>query len=165
MTWMTCSAAAHSPFKFEAFNDICRGVVESIESRQQTDFDGKPLTWPDGRERKIIVITLSTKESDVPRSGSNDDGKRTLWAKGGRYEVAKGEGTSMRDAIVQAARDAGVSTTEGMIGGELAVGYTGEGKPTQRGYQAPKLYTAAFKAPAAKPAASDLFGDPEPDPF
>ena len=53
--------------------DVCRGTILEIESRQQTDFDGKPLTWPDGRERKIIVITVQTEE----RVSDNDDGIRS----------------------------------------------------------------------------------------
>ena len=95
------------------------------------------------------MITLQTKERSA--TSDNDDGKRTLWAKGGRYEVAKGYGQSMRDAIVEAARAVGVTKTEDMIGGELAVGYTGEGKATQRGLQSSEAVPAAFKkgAPAA----------------
>ena len=135
--------------------DVCRGTVLEIESRQQTDFDGKPLTWPDGRERKIIVITVQTEE----RLSDNDDGIRSLWAKGGRYEVAKGDGQSMRDAIVEAARAVGVNRTEDMIGGELSVGYTGEGKATQRGFNPPKLFSASFKKAPPKPVEADLFGD------
>ena len=67
----------------------------------------------------------------------------------------------MRDAIVEAARAVGVNKTEDMIGGELSVGYTGEGKATQRGFNPPKLFSASFKKGAVKPADADLFGDGE----
>ena len=149
---------------FEPTPDVCRGTVLKIEVQQQTDFDGKAMFWADGRERKIHVFTLQT---DL-RDGANDDGIRTLWAKGGRYEIARGDGQSMRDAIVEAARAEGVNRTEDMIGGELAVAYTGMSKPTQRGYQPAKLYAAAFKKPPAQ--AADLFEDApmastNPDPF
>jgi hypothetical protein len=132
---------------------ICRGTIESAEMRQQTSLeDNKPLFWDDGRPRMMLVITLQTAEHD----GDDDDGKRTIYAKGGRFEVADGEGTSMRDAIAQAVKDAGASSIE--PGDELAVGFTGRGK-AKRGYTAPKLYAASFKKAAASVSASDLFGD------
>ena len=100
-----------------------------------------------------LVITLKTEERD----GADDDGVRTIYAKGGRYEIAKGEGSSMRDAIAEAVKEAKASSIE--PGDELAVCFTGESKPTQRGFQPAKLYVAGFKKASKAVSASDLFGD------
>jgi hypothetical protein len=139
-------------FQFKNFGDICRGTIESIDMRQQTDIDNNLLFWPDGKKRMQLVITLKTTEHE----SDDDDGLRTIYAKGGRYEVDQGEGQSMRDAIAEAVKDAGASSID--PGDELAVGYTGLGK-AKRGYSAPKLYAASFKKASKSLSASDLFGD------
>ena len=132
---------------------VCRGVIESAELRQQTSLeDNKLLTWDDGRPRMMLVITLQTAERD----DDTDTGLRAIYAKGGRFEVAEGEGQSMRDAIAQAVKDAGASSID--PGDELAVGFTGVGK-AKRGYTAPKLYSASFKKATASVSAADLFGE------
>ena len=141
-------------FRFDTIGDTVKGVIESIVATQQTDLGtGEPLTWSNGQKRMQLVITLKTEERD----GSDDDGLRTIYAKGGRYEVAKGEGQSMRDAIAEAVRESKAERIEN--GDELAVCYTGESKPTQRGYQPAKLYVAGFKKASKGIDASDLFGD------
>ena len=86
---------------------------------------------------------------------------RQIYAKGGRYEVAEGEGTSMLDAIRDALRDAGIKKSEDMIGGELAVGHTGLGKKTRVGFNPPKLFAASFKKGTKSLEGLDLFGDDE----
>jgi hypothetical protein len=140
-------------FQFNKIGDICRGVIESVELRQQTSLDdNKPLVWDDGRPRMMLVVTLQTTDRD----GDDDTGMRSIYAKGGRFEVAEGEGTSMRDAIAQAVKDVGASSID--PGDELAVGYTGNGKP-KRGQSAPKLYSASFRKATASVSAADLFGD------
>lgn len=132
---------------------ICRGTIESAELRQQTSLDdNKPLTWDDGRPRMMLVITLQTADRD----DEDDTGVRAIYAKGGRFEVASGEGQSIRDAIADAVKAAGARSID--PGDELAVGFTGRGK-AKRGYTAPKLYAANFKKATASVAASDLFGD------
>jgi hypothetical protein len=144
-------------FPFENVGDIVKGTVIRADVKQQTAIDsGELLTWPDGRPRMQLVVELQTDlhESD------EDDGVRTIFAKGGRYEIASGEGMSMKDAIadaVKAAKADGINP-----GDELAVGYTGVGKPTQRGYTAPKLYAASFRPASKSVKAADLFGDETP---
>src|SRR5688572_20587636 len=94
---------------FENLNDAVEGEIVSAELRQQTDIEtGTPLTFPDGKPRMQLVVTLQTKlhESD------DDDGLRTVYAKGGRYEVASGTGTSMRDAIAQAVKEQGAQSLD-----------------------------------------------------
>ena len=140
-------------FPFNKIGDIVRGTIESAELRQQTSLDdNKPIFWDDGKPRMQLVITLQTTEAD----SEDDDGKRTVYAKGGRYEIAEGEGESMRDAIARSVKDAGATSID--PGDELAVGFTGLGK-AKRGYSAPKLYAASFRKATASVSASDLFGD------
>jgi hypothetical protein len=140
--------------KFESIGDTVEGVITDCQVSQQTDMEtNQPLTWADGSPRMQLVITLQTDE----RVDDNDDGLRRVYAKGGRYEVASGAGTSLKDAIADAVRKAEQrSLTEG---GKLKIGYSGEGKKTNRGFSAPKLYRAQYTAPVKSVDATDLWGD------
>lgn len=151
-------------FQFDNLNDTVSGTIVSAEKRQQTDLDTQtPMTWPDGTPRYQLVITLQTDE----KVNDDDDGQRTIYARGGRYEAVEGEGSSMRDAIAEAVRQAKASSLE--PGDRLAVALTGFGKKTNRAYNAPKLYSASFKKAERSVSAKDLFGEAEslakPDPF
>lgn len=139
--------------KFEAIGDYVEGIVVDAKMSQQTSMEGnEPLFWPDGRPRMQLVVTVQTDER-----GDEDDGQRRIFAKGGRYEVATGRGTSLKDAIADAVKKAGAKSLE--EGARLRVGYTGEGKKTNRGYSAPKLFLASYEAPKASVAVTDLFDD------
>ncbi|MET0911435.1 MAG: hypothetical protein ABWZ99_18365 [Ilumatobacteraceae bacterium] len=139
---------------FEAIGDAVEGRIENVVVSQQTSMeDNTPLTWPDGRPREQLVITLAT---DL-REGDDDDGIRKLYAKGGKYEAAEGTGTSMKDAIADAVKKAGARSID--EGGTLKVGHTGIGKKTNRGYSAPKLYRATYTPPKASVGADELFDD------
>lgn len=143
-------------FPFENLDDGVEGEILSCDLRQQTSIDdGTPLTFADGRPRMQLVIQLQTKLHD----NDDDDGVRTVYAKGGRFEVAKGEGMSMRDAIAEAVKTAGASSLD--TGGYLAVVHTGLGKAKSRGYNAPKLFTAGYRKPKASVSAKALFSDDE----
>ena len=144
-------------FQFNTIGDICRGTVVKAEMRQQTSIEGVPLNWDDGRPRMQLVVELQTDE----HVDDDDDGIRTLYAKGGRFEIAEGEGQSMRDAIADAMKEQKEKSLD--PGDELAVGFTGLGK-AKRGYSAPKLYAASFRKGRKSVKASDLFGD-EPTPI
>lgn len=140
--------------KFEEVGDTVEGRIEDVVVSQQTSMDDNtPLTWPDGRPRMQMVVTLAT---DL-REGDDDDGIRKLYAKGGRYEVASGAGTSMKDAIADAVKKAGAKSID--EGGYLKVGHSGVGKKTNRGYSAPKLYRAVYEPPKASVGADELFDD------
>jgi hypothetical protein len=142
--------------KFEKIDDAVEGEIVSCDLRQQTDIEtGTPLTFADGKPRMQLVVTLQTKlhESD------DDDGLRTIYAKGGRYEVASGTGSSMRDAIAQAVKDVGADKIE--EGATLVVVHTGLGKAKSRGFNQPKLYTAGYRKPKATVSAAALFSDDE----
>jgi hypothetical protein len=143
--------------KFEELGDKVTGKITNCVMAQQTSMDDNtPLTWSDGRPRMQLVITLATDD----RNGDDDDGARRVYAKGGNYEVATGSGTSMKDAIASAVKASGKRTLE--EGGTLTVAYTGEGKRTNRGYNAPKLYKAKYEPPRASISEEDLFGKDEP---
>jgi|SRR4029079_16333994 len=141
-------------FKFEQLGDFVEGEITDVELSQQTDMETQaPLTWSDGKPRMQLVVAIQTKLSE----GENDDGIRKVYAKGGNYEVASGSGKSMKDAIYDAMKKAEAPTI--VEGGWIKIAYTGEGKKTNRGFSAPKLYKAAYKAPVQSVAAEDLFED------
>jgi len=154
-------AGGSRAFSFDNINDTVDGTIVTAEKRQQTDLEtGTPLTWGDGTPRWQLVITLQTGE----KINDDDDGIRAIYAKGGRYEVAEGEGSSMKDAIADAVRAAKASSLE--PGDRLAVALTGYDKKTNRAYNAPKLYTASFRKAEKSVSAKDLFGDDgSSDPF
>lgn len=143
---------------FENLDDSIRGIVIDARVRQQTDIEtNEPKSFADGTPMMQLVIRLQTDERDS--SVDDDDGVRTLYAKGGSYRVATGEGKSMRDAIADAIKSSGGSSLE--EGDELVVAFTGLGEKKNRAYSAPKLYTAGWRRPAAKVSGADLFGDGE----
>lgn len=132
--------------KFDVIGSTCKGTIESLELLQQTDFEsGAPLFWDDAKTqaKMQLRIILATDERD----GDDDDGRRSVWAKG-QLQVA------IRDAI----KTAGADKIE--EGGTLAVQYSADGEPPKRGMNAPKIYKAKYESPTATPAAvavDDLF--------
>ena len=117
--------------------DKIKGVIVSIKRVQQTDFTtGAPLEWSDGSPRMQTVVELQT---DDYSDADDDDGKRSIWLKGGKnFEAASGTGHSGEVALAEAAKEAGVSSID--EGSELQVVCSGLSKPTTRGYQPAKLY-------------------------
>lgn len=137
--------------KFEEVGDSVEGTIVEAKVTQQTDMDdGTPLTWSDGSPRMQLVVSIQTDQ----RVDDNDDGIRRIYAKGGNYEVASGTGTSLKQAIADAVKKAEAKSLD--EGGWLKVGHTGLGKKTNRGYSAPKLFRAQYKAPVASISADDL---------
>lgn len=125
-------------FKFQTVGDIAKGAVVSATAVQQKDFTtGKPKFWDDGNPMMQLVITLQTDERDA--DDATDDGTRRIFAKG-----------EMLSAIRVAL--AGRKLEEG---GVLAVQYTGDGEPKQRGFNPPKLYRAQYEAPSGVSADVD----------
>lgn len=122
---------------FPTIGTTWKGTVLAKETQQQRDLKtGEAKTWSDGSPMEQVVITLQTDARDPERDG--DDGQRKLYVKGG-----------MLAAIREAVRRAGATTVE--IGGTLAVRYSGDGVPSQRGFNPPKQYTAEYRPP--EPAA------------
>lgn len=140
--------------KFDEVGDQVTGTIIDAKISQQTSMeDNTPLTWSDGSPRMQLVISLQTDE----RADDNDDGVRRLYAKGGRYEVASGTGSSMKDAVADAVKKANARSLD--EGGTLTVAHTGVGKKTNRGFSAPKLFRARYEPPKASIASGDLFDE------
>lgn len=131
--------------KFERVGDRVSGRITSVRRQQQTDFDtGEALSWSNGDPRMMTVVRLEV-----------DGEERALYARGGKYEVVDGEGTSLEAAIVDAVVAAGGTSIE--RGAMLHVVHSGLGKPPKRGANAPKLYRAQYTPPTAAVPISDLF--------
>lgn len=139
-------------FSFENVGDKVTGVITAVSRKQQTSYDGEQLlTWDDGSPRMLTYIELQT---DL-RDGDDDEGVRSLWAKGGNFEAAEGKGMAMEKAIVEAVKKAGARSID--EGATLTVAHSGTGKATTRGYQPPKLYVAKYEPPTASVDVDDLF--------
>lgn len=139
-------------FPFNNVGDAVSGVIKQLEMRQQTDLEtGVPQSWPDGKPKMMLSIVLQTELQE----DENDDGLRSLYARGGNYTPANGKGASMNTAIRDAVVASGAQRIE--VGGKLSVGYTGNGTKSNNAFTAPKLYSARYEAPTANVAVDDLF--------
>lgn len=128
-------------FKFTNHGDTAKGQIVSAETLQQTDFKTRePKFWKDGSPMLHVRIVLATDQRDPDKA--DDDGHRAIYAKGAmQYAI--------RDAIIAA----GCKTLE--VGGTLAVKYTGDGV-AEGNLNAPKLFSAQYKAPVASVSVEDL---------
>jgi hypothetical protein len=139
-------AGSAKAFQFENIGDTVVGeIVEQVKRQQTSLSDGQKLFWDDGSPRMMLVITLQTGDHE----SDDDNGERTIYVRGGRFEVAKGKGSSMKDAISDALRPVGLRAPR--VGDKLAVSYTGEGKG-KKGYTPPKLYTAGYEKASSQDA-------------
>src|ERR1700691_1395917 len=67
--------------KFETIGDKIQARVTGKELRQQSDFDaGRLLTWPDGRPKLQVVLTIVLAPNQ--RDDGEDDGVRNLYVRG-----------------------------------------------------------------------------------
>ena len=120
-------------FKFEQVGDQIRGIVTYTEISQQRAVDtGIPKVWADGTPVMQLVITID-----------DGDGEHAIYAKGGRFDVATGKGTSMLDAIKTALTSTGIKASQ-LVGHQLTVKHSGIGKKTNPAYSPPKLFQAAI---------------------
>lgn len=125
-----------STAKFKEIGATVRGRVVAAEPRQARDYDsGKPKVWDNGDPVMEVVVTLDTGEED-----ENGNTFRTLYL-----------GGKMLQAVRQALAEA---RSKLVIGGELAVKYIGDGEPSKKGFNPPKLYKAKYTPPT--PGAVDL---------
>jgi hypothetical protein len=132
--------------KFTNFGDSYKGRIVGLVERQQTDIEGRPLTFNDGSPRMQWVIQIEQVNGDTV----------ALYAKGGKFKAVQGQGASMLSAIGQAVKAAGATAVD--VGAELAVVYTGL-SDAQPGKSAAKLYTAQYRSAQAQPSSVpvDLF--------
>lgn len=144
---------------FPKVGHVHEGTVLSFAMKQQTSYDtGEPLVWKDGSKRMQLSIVLqgeptgktwkgmAYEETEVP----NDDGQRTLYAKG-----------NLQKAIGQVLKDQGVPIE---VGGYLKVVRGKNGPKTDPKYAPPYTYTAEW-TPAAKNSHAATAALTEGDPF
>lgn len=136
--------------KFEAHGDKVTGVIIAQEVTQQTDIKtGDLKTWDNGDPMWQLVVTLQTDQRDP--DDPDDTGERKVYLKGSKPTTSLG-------ALKAAVKAAGAEGID--IGGTLAIAYTGDGTPTQRGFTAPKEYAAKYTPPpAVNTAVDDIFSD------
>lgn len=92
------------------------------------DDDSIILTWPDGREKKqMIIYGQLTEESEGWSDDEEDTGERRLYVKG--YMAG-----ALKDALRKA------KARKVTPGGELYVEFSEEGEPKNRKFQPPKLF-------------------------
>jgi len=109
-------------------------ITEKPQVQQQRDMNtGNPKVWEDGNPMLQLVVTLQTDEHDADIE--DDDGRRRIYLK-----------SNMKRAVSDAVRKAKANGLE--VGGKLTVTYTGDGEPTKRGFNPPKLYDAEYEPPA-----------------
>ncbi|MFD9905605.1 hypothetical protein [Streptomyces sp. NPDC059063] len=104
---------------------------------QQRDIQsGEKKFWGNGDPMMQLVVTVDTGQRDP--SIEDDEGKRRIFVKG-----------QMKNAVADAVRASGAPGLE--VGGRLTVTYSHDGEQKQRGFSAPKQYTAQY-IPAAQAA-------------
>lgn len=118
--------------KFANHKDEVWGTIMSAVTKQQTDLNGTPKTYPDGNPMMQVVITLLTEQ----REDDDDDSLRAVYAKG---QMLKAIGDAVRKAGEKGIRD----------GGKLFVRYVSDAEPKQRGHNGAKQYIAKYDPPSA----------------
>ena len=125
--------------KFKNIGDTYAGKIVALREEQQTEYKTRaPKTFADGSPMMQIVVTLEQRDGSTV----------ALYAKGGKYKIADGEGTSMRSAIGTAVRNAKADGLD--VGGELAVRYSGNSE-AEEGLFPARLFTAEYRPPTAQP--------------
>lgn len=124
--------------KFPEIGAKVVGTVLSADTSQQTDIDGVPKFWDDGKPMMQVVVQLQTDN----REDDEDDGVRKLYVKGNMHKAVQ--------EVVRVHRGLAV-------GGKLAVAYYADGEQKRKGYSAPKLFKAQYTPPATSIENSDLF--------
>lgn len=115
------------------------------------------MTEDKGKDVENLVVNLTATTGTSIRSGKKAErvdvqpgDEVSLWIKAG----------GLARAVDAAIKKAGVN---GLAeGGTLAVQHTGNGQPTQSGYDPPKLYNAEYSAPRPTVGMGSLIGNPAP---
>jgi hypothetical protein len=145
MSWDLGSDGGNS-FPFDRIGDQVTGQIESLEELQQTDLQtGEPKVFASGQPMLMYKVTLLTPLRDP--ADPTDTGARAIYLRGSR----KAESQSSLAAVLAAVK----ATTGGTAlepGGTLTLQYIGDGVATNRGFSAPKLYSATYLRPPVPPA-------------
>lgn len=132
--------------KFKTIGDSVTGKIVKLDASQQTEFrrDGKPgdpLTWPDGKPKMQVIVTLQTTQRDP--SVEDDDGQRRVFIKGKQL-------TDATKAAVRAARAKRLD-----VGGTFTVVFVRE-EESDWGGSATKFYEIEYVPPSAAAANTAL---------
>lgn len=137
-------------FPFDNLGDAVEGDIVSMTKRQQTSLDtGKPQYWDNGDAKMMVVVVLQTSL----RKDDEDDGLRSVYLRGGNFDVASGKGTSSAQAVRDAVKRAGAAGIE--VGAKLKLAWTGLA-PKKGGFSPAKLYSASYRQPVAMIDADDM---------
>jgi len=139
-------------FTFENIGDKVTGEIKVMKKQQQTDMTtGEPSFWNNGEPKMMLRIELQTDLQD----SDDDEGMRSVYLRGGNYVAVKGSGTSSLLAVKDAVRRSG-SSNGIELGGILTLEHSGLGQAANKGFNAPKLYVASYRAPMASIDMDDL---------
>lgn len=127
------AGGGHKSASFETAGQSYSGVIDSIETRQKTEFGtNKPQFWDDQSPQQQVVVTIQT---DI-RVDEDDDGLRSVYIKAWGAQLK---------AFREAAAEIGRTPAKG---DHFTVTFTGFGPKPQVGF-APKIY--AYKVVAGSP--------------
>lgn len=142
MTTFNLGPTGGSSFSFENPGDSITGTVVNLEEVQQTDMrTNEPLYWDNGQPKMMFRLELQTQLRDP--NNLSDDGKRSVYLKGSRKPDKKSTMSAVLQAVQTATGGYDIAT-----GGTFTITYTGDGVPSQRGFNAPKQYEATYRPPA-----------------
>jgi hypothetical protein len=133
-------------FPFEQPGATVTGKITKLpERKQQTDVNtGAPRVFANsGEPMYVYIVEIQTQFRDP--TDPQDDGKRSLWLKGGKWDAANNCGASLR-AVQEAIRASGAKLPS--LGGDLTLQFVGHG-PAERGKNAPKYYWSQYVPPVA----------------
>lgn len=142
--WLMSSGVRSASF-LQIGAQVSGFICGTPEMQQQRDFDTGDLKfWSDGKPMMQMRVVLQTEERDP--EVEEDDGRRAIYVR-----------ANMATAVRQAVTTAGATGLQ--VGGKLLVKYMADDKPSRKGLNGAKLYTAKYRPPAPEPVAV-----PEPGP-
>lgn len=133
------ASGGSASFPFNTPGDSVTGRVVSLEELQQTDLQtGEPRVFDNGQPMMMYRVELQTelRDSDL------DDGVRSVYLRGSRKPESQSSLAAVLHAVLQATGRAALT-----VGGTLTLTYIGDGQAKARGFNAPKLYQAAYQPP------------------
>lgn len=137
-------------------------IIQIGQARVQTDpKDNSVKTFADGTPRYQVPITLATDargkfdEDGNPEDVPDDDGVRTLWVKADMQRA-------IRDAVLKAGKDRGLTGLRPEVGGHLTVTRGKNFPKKQAGMKPQHSFTAEYVPPTENQAKDALMDDHDP---
>jgi hypothetical protein len=110
--------------KFESVGDAHKGKLRKITVREDKDPNGQVKKWADGSPKDVYIFELEQEDGSMG----------ALWVRGNLVKVLK-----------EAAKEAGASSSNDLIGADVWVKHHALGESTTKGFAKPKLYQAKIK--------------------